>query len=111
MWAAAAASGVALAAVGTWLVFPGALRRPSRMGVSDAAFWAEACLCVAAQGSYAKSTGLYRFLELDSVAADGEIRGRLRLDPELQDPAQMMHMGAAALVVRSRARVCVPLQG
>ena len=41
-------------------------------------------------------------LVLDSVAEDGEINVRVRLDPALQDTSQMLHIGAVALLVRKK---------
>ena len=42
---------------------------------------------------------MYDYLVLDSISADGEIKARVRLAPALQDTSQMLHIGAAALLV------------
>jgi len=93
---AVAVGGGLLAAV--WLVFPGALRRRARGCAGDARFWAEQALRVARSGGFARSSGVHARLSLSDVAADGELRARIRIDRALQDAAQTMHAGAAALL-------------
>ena len=96
-WARAAAVGGGLLAA-AWLVFPGALRRRPRGCVGDARFWAEQALRVARSGGFARSSGVHLSLSLSDVAADGELRACVRIDRALQDAAQTMHPGAAALL-------------
>ena len=80
-----------------FLIFPGAIFRP-RVRLQDARFWADLSLRFARAGVFARCSHVYDYLALDTVAADGEIRARVRLDAVLQDSSQQLHVGAAAFI-------------
>ena len=79
------------------LILPGAIFRP-RVRLQDARVWADLSLRFARAGVFARCSHVYDYLALDTVAADGEIRARVRLDAVLQDSSQQLHVGAAAFI-------------
>ena len=81
------------------IIFPGAVFRWPLKSRSEASFWAGVCVSVARTSTFAKASGIYDLLRVDSVEADGTLSARFRVTPAIANTMQSLHGGVAALVV------------
>lgn len=65
---------------------------------------------VAKSSSFAKASGLYDYLVVESTTAQGELQAKVRLAAPLQNTLQSLHGGAAALIVDELTTVSIMSQ-
>jgi len=90
-------------------VWPGIYTRMKPTAV-EARFWANVCTQFAKGSKFARASGLYEWMVIDSVSAAGELVARLRLAAPLENTMQSLHGGAAALIVDELTTVSIMSQ-